>query len=173
MSVSFGEANSMGVETQPRTEAPRPIDRAYMDTSVRPGDDFFQYANGTWLKNTTIPDDETGWGGFAEVRDRNLTVLHEILEEAATRPGDLVGDLYASGMDEAGIERAGLASVADILRRADGLTDRSELPRLLGWLRRRGVNAALAVRVMPDAFNSPRDLLHLTQSGLRLADRDY
>src|SRR2546430_15496823 len=91
----------MGVDTQPRTQTPKPIDRAYMDTTVRPGDDFFQYANGTWLKNATIPDDETGWGGFAEGRDRNLSVLHEILEEAAKRPGDLVGDLYASGMDEA------------------------------------------------------------------------
>src|SRR2546430_3541888 len=111
----------MGVDTQPRTQTPKPIDRAYMDTTVRPGDDFFQYANGTWLKNATIPDDETGWGGFAEVRDRNLSVLHEILEEAAKRPGDLVGDLYASGMDEAAIERAGLASVADILRPPEAL----------------------------------------------------
>jgi len=163
----------MAVETQPRTEAPKPIDRSYMDTSVRPGDDFFEYANGTWLKNTTIPDDEAGWGGFTEVRDRNLAVLHEILEDAARRPGNLVGDLYASGMDEAGIERAGLASVADIIRRADALADRAELPRLLGWLRRRGVNAALTTRVMPDAFESQRNIVHIAQSGLGLPDRDY
>jgi putative endopeptidase len=161
------------VETEPRTEAPKPIDRAFMDTTVRPGDDFFQYANGTWLKNTRIPDDEIGWGGFTEVRDRNLAVLHEILEGAATRPGDLVGDLYASGMDEAAIERAGLASVADIIHRADALADRAELPRLLGWLRRRGVNAGLTMRVMPDAFESRRNIVHLIQSGLGLPDRDY
>src|SRR5258708_36545420 len=144
MSVSFGEAHSMSVATQPRTEAPRPIDRAYMDTSVRPGDDFFQYANGTWLKNTTIPDDETGWGGFAEVRDRNFSVLHELLEEAATRPGDLVGDLYASGMDEAGSERAGLASVGDVLRRADGRPGAAGLLRRPVSLRRPGVLSAPA-----------------------------
>ena len=161
------------IETKPGTDALKPVDRTYMDTAVRPGDDFFEYANGTWLKSAKIPDDEAGWGGFTELRDQNLAVLHEILEEAAGKTGNLVGELYASGMDEAGIERAGLASVADILARADGLADRDELPRLLGWLRRRGVNAGLGLRVLPDAFDSRRNILHLLQGGLGLPDRDY
>ena len=96
------------IETKSRTDAPRPIDRSHMDPTARPCDDFYQYANGTWLANTKIPDDEAGWGGFAELRDRNFDVLHGILDEAATGgtgSGKLVGDLYASGMDEAAIER--------------------------------------------------------------------
>ncbi|MDO8506569.1 MAG: M13 family metallopeptidase N-terminal domain-containing protein, partial [Candidatus Limnocylindria bacterium] len=164
-------------ETDRRTETPGPIERRFMDPSVRPCDDFYRHANGAWLDETPIPDDETGWGGFSEVRDRNYAVLHEILERAARdgRSGNakLVGDLYASGADEAAVERAGLASVAKLLGRASALRSSAELPALLGWLQRRGVRAGLGLRVMPDAFASSRNIVHLAQGGLGLPDRDY
>jgi putative endopeptidase len=155
------------------TTSPKPIDRGHMDPTAKPCDDFYQYANGAWLANTKIPDDEAGWGGFAELRDRNFAVLHDILEEAAKQNGSLVGDLYASGMDEAGIERGGLGAVADILRRAEQMKDRAELPALLGWLQRRGVRAAIGMIVGPDAFASTKNIIHLAQGGLGLPDRDY
>jgi len=156
---------------------PTAIERRFMDESVRASDDFFQYANGTWLAETKIPDDEPGWGGFSEVRDRNMMVLQEILDATAREGGSgskkLVGDLYASGLDEAAIEGAGLSSVKDVLRRVERLKSRDELPSLLGWLQRRGVRAGLGMRVMPDAFNSVRNIVHLAQGGLGLPDRDY
>src|SRR4051812_27092315 len=165
------------IDTGTRTDTPGPIERKFMDESVRAGDDFFQYANGAWLAATAIPDDEAGWGGFSEVRDRNFAVLHEILEDAARAGGTgnkkLVGDLYASGLDEEGIERAGLAGLRDILRRAEGISSRDDLPALLGWLQRHGVRAGLALRVMPDAFASTKNIVHLMQGGLGLPDRDY
>src|SRR3954463_9010546 len=155
------------IDTSTRTDTPGPIERRFLDESIRPGDDFFEYANGTWLAQTTIPDDEAGWGGFNELRDRNFAVLHDILEDAARAGASgrtkLVGDLYASGLDEDGIERAGLAGVTDILARAQGSTSRDAIPALLGWLQRRGVRAGLALRVMPDAFNSTKNLIHLMQ----------
>ncbi len=165
------------IETGTRTDTPGPIERKFMDESVGPSDDFYQYANGAWLAATQIPDDEAGWGGFSELRDRNFAVLHEILEDAA-RDGasgsqKLVGDLYASGLDEAAIEKAGLAGVEEILRRAASVTRREDLPALLGWLQRRGVRAGIALRVMPDAFASTRNIVHLMQGGLGLPDRDY
>jgi putative endopeptidase len=148
-----------------------------MDPSIRPCDDFFEYANGAWLRETSIPDDEAGWGGFSELRDRNLAVLHAILEEAAGGGGSasatLVGDLYASGMDEGAIERAGLGAVTELLERVGALASNGELPALLGWLQRRRVRAGLALRVMPDAFASTRNIIHLMQAGLGLPDRDY
>ena len=163
--------------TETTTRTAGPIERRFMNRAIRPCDDFFEYANGTWLRETPIPDDEAGWGGFSEVRDRNFAVLHEILDDAArdggSGPRKLVGDLYASGLDEAAIERAGLASVRDLLARATSVSTREELPALFGWLQRRGVRAGLGVRVLPDAFASTRNLLHLSQGGLGLPDRDY
>ena len=154
-----------------------PIERRFMDPSVRPCDDFYEYANGTWLRDTPIPDDEAGWGGFSELRDRNFSVLRGILEDTARdgRAGNakLVGDLYTTGMDEAAIERGGLGAVSELLDRAANVASSAELPALFGWLARRGVRAGLALRVMPDAFASTRNVVHLMQGGLGLPDRDY
>ena len=165
------------IETDTRTGTPGPIERRFMDPSVRPCDDFYEFANGAWLRETPIPDDEAGWGGFSELRDRNLAVLHGILEDAARdgRAGNakLVGDLYATGMDEAAIERGGLGGMSELLERAASLATSAELPALFGWLQRRGVRAGLAMRVLPDAFASTRNLVHLMQGGLGLPDRDY
>ncbi|HUQ40922.1 MAG TPA: M13 family metallopeptidase [Candidatus Limnocylindrales bacterium] len=165
------------IETKTDTEAPGPIERRFMDAAVRPCDNFYEYANGAWLRETAIPDDESGWGGFHELRDRNFAVLHTILDDAARdgRSGNakLVGDLYASGMDEAGIARAGLASVSDVLARVAALRSSKELASIFGWLQRRGVRAGLALRAMPDAFASTRNIVHLMQGGLGLPDRDY
>jgi putative endopeptidase len=139
------------IETGTRTDTPGPIERKFMDDSVGAADDFYQYANGAWLAETKIPDDEAGWGGFSEVRDRNFAVLHEILDHAA---------------------RGGV-SVRDILTRAATVSSRADLPALLGWLQRRGVRAGIALRVMPDAFKSTKNIVHLMQGGLGLPDRDY
>ncbi len=166
------------IETDEKAQIPEPIERRFMDASTRPCDDFYQYANGTWLRETAIPEDEAGWGGFSELRDRNFAVLQSILEDAAKSPSGsreatLVGDLYATGMDEAAIERGGLGSAAELFDRARALASRAELPALLGWLQRRGVRAGLGFRVMPDAFASTRNIIHLAQGGLGLPDRDY
>jgi putative endopeptidase len=165
------------IETDARTGTPGPIERKFMDPSVRPCDDFYEYANGAWLRDTPIPDDEAGWGGFSELRDRNFAVLHGVLEDAARNgrspDAKLVGDLYSTGIDEAAIERGGLGAVSQILERASAVASLAELPALLGWLQRRGVRAGLALRIMPDAFASTRNVVHLMQGGLGLPDRDY
>ena len=102
------------------------VDTALLDRTVRPCDDFYRFANGAWLSTATIPPEERAWGAFAEIRDRNQAALREILEAVAGdptlepgTPSRKVGDLFASGMDEAGIERAGLAPIADDVKRID------------------------------------------------------
>ncbi len=160
-----------------RTIADRPIQRELMDERVRACDDFYRYANGRWLDATKIPDDQAAWGGFAEVQERNRDTLHGILERAASSPDDevarQVGDLYASGMDEAAIEAAGLAGAAALLAKVDALRDPAGLPALVAALHAARVGAPFAVAVRPDAFDSDRSLVHIAQAGLGLPDRDY
>jgi predicted metalloendopeptidase len=91
------------------------IDPANFDTSVKPQDDFYQYAVGGWLKNTPIPADHAGYGSGYEVYDRNQAILRGIVEKAATAkdPGfieKLVGDFYYSGMDLATVDSVGRSS---------------------------------------------------------------
>src|ERR1041385_4958904 len=82
------------------------IDPANIDPSVQPVQDFFQYANGGWIKNNPIPSDQSSWGSFQELRDKSLYALRSILEEAAKNPNaakgsneQKMGDFYFSGMD--------------------------------------------------------------------------
>src|SRR4249920_1304852 len=88
------------------------IDPANMDLSVRPGDNFYLYANGNWVKNTPIPPSKTRWGSFDKLSEESSVALKGLLEDAAKKPGtnDLmkrVGDYYASGMDSMAIEKLG------------------------------------------------------------------
>jgi putative endopeptidase len=101
------------------------IDPANMDRRVKPGDDFYQYANGGWLERTPIPPEYSRWGSFQELVERNYATLHGILEEsrAQVTKGDaaagnvwqLVGQFYASGMNEEQIDSAGAAPLQPIL----------------------------------------------------------
>src|SRR6202000_2093665 len=80
------------------------IDPANMDTSVRPGDNFYQYANGTWVKNNPVPASKTRWGSFDELRESNSKRLRTLLESAAAGAASdpklqKIGDFYTSGMD--------------------------------------------------------------------------
>ena len=81
------------------------FDRNGIDSSTKPGDNFFQYANGKWMKTTKIPDDQSGWGSFYTLYEDNLKNLRTILEDASkvnAAKGSLeqkLGDFYASGMD--------------------------------------------------------------------------
>jgi len=157
----------------------RGIDLAHLDRSVRPCDDFYRFANGAWLSTAVIPPEERGWGAFTEIRDRNRSVLKALLEGAAAgghrqgTPAQKVGDLFAAGMDEAAIERAGVQPIAEDLARIDALGDVAALPPLLAWLHRRRVFAAFSVTVLPDAKASHATLLQLQQGGLGLPDREY
>jgi hypothetical protein len=102
-----------GEAAKPKIEKnPRPLDPKNMDTSVKPQDDFFMYANGGWIKRTEIPPEYSRWGSFNELIEKNNDALHEIAEKTAKTKVDpkmapetqKVGDYYGSGMDEKTIE---------------------------------------------------------------------
>ncbi|MBI3885957.1 MAG: M13 family metallopeptidase [Opitutae bacterium] len=152
---------------------------ANFDPSVRPQDDFFQFVNGAWLQHTAIPGDQARWGAFDELRLRNQEALHTIAERAAAKgtgatPAEqMVGDFYASGMDEAAIAAAGLAPLQGRFGLIAAARTPAEILRALAALHRDGVRAGFAFFAGADAKNSSVQIANLRQGGLGLPDRDY
>ena len=152
------------------------IQAADLDAAVRPQDDLFQYSNGTWLRTVPIPPDRSRYGVDALMSERSLIQQRELIE-AAQRSTDpearKVGDLYASYMNEAAIERAGTQPLQAELKRIAMLAHASEIGPLMARLDRLNVASPLGTFVRPDSRHSTQYAFWLTQSGLGLPDRDY
>ena len=177
--LTLGLLGTMLVAGAP-VDKPYGVDPAAMDLSVKPWDDFYQYANGTWLKHNPVPDEESIWGGFNQVRDRTRDTVREILEATAARkdwkPGSIeqkVGDFYATGMDEAAIDKAGIQPIQPALKRIGGLRKDADLPALLAALHQQGLGGGFGFNVVQDQMRSTHYLGALNQGGLGLPDRDY
>lgn len=156
------------------------FDKTGMDTTVHPGDNFFLYANGTWIKNSVIPDDQSGWGSFYTLYDANLKKMRTILDELSTKtdhqPGSneqKVGDFYASGMDSAAIEKAGYDPLKPMLAKIDAIKDHKELMSLLAQSFTEGDGDLLGIYIGADERNSTKNILSLYQTGLSLPEKDY
>ena len=168
--------------TQPQTEQnPPPIDPKNMDTSVKPGDDFFRYANGAWVKRTEIPPEYSRWGAFNELIEHNNDALHAIAEQASTTSVDpklapetqKVGDYYAGGMDEKTIEAQRTQPLEEEFKRIDGIKDRADLLAEIAHLHTIGIEAFFGFGAGQDAKDSSRDIAQAVQGGLGMPDRDY
>ncbi|HEY2070334.1 MAG TPA: M13 family metallopeptidase [Rhizomicrobium sp.] len=165
------------------------VDTAAMDKSVAPGDDFFAYGNGGWLKRTEIPADQAGWGVFTQLREQASKRTAGLIEDAAKEnnpPGSekaKVGDFYASFMDEAGIEAKGLAPLKPELAVLDAIKDKKQLAHALGSALRADVDALnntnfytenlFGVWVAPGFADSAHYTPYLLQGGLGIPSRDY
>jgi predicted metalloendopeptidase len=149
-----------------------------MDTAADPCQDFYRYTCGSWLDRTEIPGDKPRWGRFNEVAERNRTVLREILDEAASNPGDdpdqaRIGNFYVACMDEEAVERAGTAPLEPLLERVSGVKDVESFMAAAGALHKNGIGAAFSAQVQPDLTDPTMDIAHFGQGGLGLPDRDY
>src|SRR6476620_9174080 len=155
------------------------IDTTNFDRSVRPQNDFFRLVNGGWLKRTEIPADASSWGAFNELRERSRNSLHTILEDAAKSNAAAgtekrkVGDLYASFMDTAAVERLGITPLKNELTAIAALRTAAELPATFAHFARLGVQAPLNVGVGQDPKRSDVNIVLINQSGLGMPDRDY
>jgi len=158
------------------------IDPANMDISVKPGDDFFEYANGNWIKNNPIPAKENRWGSFAILRQENtkklLGVLDQVSRQSITEPkGSIkqrVGDLYASGMDSLTIEKLGYSPIKPELEHIDKVKNLDDLINELAFDRVNGIFAQIfRLEVDQDDKNISKYIVRISQGGTTLPDRDF
>ena len=158
----------------------KPIDMNNFDLTVKPEDDFYQYANGGWMKNNPIPADQSRWGSFNELQENNYRILLEILESAANSPlapnGSIVqkvGDFYASGMDSAIIEQQGMMPLAEEFARIAALQTPDDVQKLIGRFHTMSLRVPFVFYADQDEKNSTEVIAHIRQGGLGLPDRDY
>jgi putative endopeptidase len=155
------------------------IDRANFDDSVKPGDDFFQYVNGNWIKHNPLPAEYSRWGSFSQLHDDNLIALKEIVEGLLKQTGPLdenrrkIRDLYATAMDEAKLDKLGAAPLKEELDRIAKIETRAELLAEIGHLHATGIGALLGTYVNQDEKQSTRYTVYLHQGGLSLPEREY
>ena len=155
------------------------VDLTAMDTSVKPGDDFYKFVNGGWEKRTEIPADRSSWGGFGILRDLSDTRTRAIIDDVSKQtnaPGSVaqkVGDFYASFMDEATVEARGAAPLKPELAKIDAIKSRDDLARAFGEANRLGITAPVAIGVEQDLKDNTKYSAYVGQGGLGMPDRDY
>lgn len=148
--------------------------------TVSPCGDFYGYVNRDWLARTTIPDDRSSWGAYHEIEQRIEKLILDGLETGLKGPLPPEGttrrkllDFFASGIDTAAIERAGLAPLEDLFERIDALASRAELADVLARMHRIGIAAGFSLDVGIDPGDSARYVPVFAQGGIGLPDRDF
>src|SRR3954452_566640 len=149
------------------------FDAAGMDRSVPPGDNFYQFANGTWARNTPIPPDKSNYGAFNLLDDLSHTRTQEILEQAKADPNSKIGAAYGTYLDTAAIEAKGLAPIEPWLSQIRGLKSKAGYPALVAAASRNGVGGPVASFVSTDDKDPTNYIINLAQAGLGMPDRDY
>jgi len=139
----------------------KPINPANLDTTCAPCTDFFQYANGGWLKRSSIPGDQPRWGSFNELQEQNYATLQEVLSEAAKNAASTtdpnirkLGTFYGTCMDSIRVETAGIQPLKRDLAEIDAIDDREGVRQAIARLHEMGIPAAFVFRAVPDAKRS-------------------
>ena len=175
LSVSFGLASSAPGKPQLGTWG---FDTTGMDRSVKPGDDFFRFGGGTWLKNTPIPADRSSWGSFSILRANAEEDVKAIVDDVASHqnaPGSVeqkVADYYASYLDTNAIEKAGLEPVKEDLDAIMAARSYEDVARLMSRPDL-DVGGPIGAGIILDQKNPDRYAVGIVQAGLGLPDRDY
>ncbi|HJT98115.1 MAG TPA: M13 family metallopeptidase [Rhodanobacteraceae bacterium] len=155
------------------------IDPENFDKGVSACTDFFEAANGGWLKSNPIPAEYSQWSLDDELRERNLALLRGILEDAAAHPAEpgssrrKIGDFYASAMDEAAIDAAGYTPIRAKLSEVDALETSADVAGLIRRWHAQGIPTLFDFGSEADMKNASMVIAYATQGGLGMPDRDY
>ena len=151
----------------------------HFDTQVSPGEDFFRYVNGSWLKNFEIPPDRSGYGSFTILREQSEAQVREIIEDLSKvhapqgSNAQKIGDLFRSFMDEERIEELGVTPISKDIAKALSINSAAEFLEFLGSLEARGAGGLFSIGVEVDAHNSSRYIMYMSQGGISLPDEAY
>jgi putative endopeptidase len=150
-----------------------------IDSSIKPGDNFFRYVNGRWYDTAKIADDQTGVGSYMFLNIPQKQLLQNILDSVSktqNTPGSIgqkAGDFYASGMDTATINRRGYGPLQPIFARIDSISDAPSLMKFVAIELKTGNHSIIGFGISPDNKNSGINIAHAYQAGIGLPDRDY
>jgi putative endopeptidase len=166
----------------PAAEAPKPtigtfgIDLTAMNTSVKPGDDFYRYVNGAWVSTFEMPADKARYGIFDALRDKSEVDVRTLLDELSSAPAaagsvqQKVADLYRSWMDEAAIEARGIEPLREDLDAIAAARTKTDVVALMGNIDYAG---PVGLYISPDPADPTRYVVNVTQAGLGMPVRDY
>ncbi|WP_255155031.1 M13 family metallopeptidase [Ferruginibacter sp. HRS2-29] len=155
------------------------IDRANMDTTIKPGDDFYTYANGTWIKNNPVPASRTRWGSFDLLREESSKRLRSLLDDAVQnrtrdRKTQIIADVYSSGMDSITLDKKGNTPIRPLLTRIDGVKNTGDVLKEAAILRTTGAGSPFfGMFIGPDRKNVRKYIPSISFGGTSMADRDY
>ena len=172
-------ATTPAAASETAAPAPKPeigdfgFDVAGMDRTVKPGDNFYKYANGTWEKITPIPADKSNYGMFTALDDLSKTRTRELLDAAKGDPNSKIGVAYATYLDQAAIEAKGLAPIQPWLTEIKGLSSKAGYAALAAKASQAGVGGPFGAYVGPDDKQPTVYALQTAQAGLGMPDRDY
>jgi putative endopeptidase len=150
-----------------------------IDSTVNPANDFFSYANGGWIKKNPIPSDQSAWGiGYLVQLDiyNRLRAINEKVTAENSAPGSIpqkIGDFWFSGMDSAGIEKQGLQPLQTNLLKIEKIAGLEDFLRVTAELGKIGVDVLMGGGIYQDEKKSDQMVLHISQGGLGMPDRDY
>jgi putative endopeptidase len=180
LALTLGLAASAAAQTSVIPMQSTPLDPANLDRSVSACTDFYQFANGGWVKRNPVPAAYSRWGSFDELQENNQSNLLTILRGAAANGNtqaneDLrkLGIFYSSCMDSTGAERAGTQPIKAELDRIDAVRNRAQLEAEIARLHSRGVPLLFGFGAQQDLKNSTSVIAGISQGGLSLPDRDY
>ncbi len=177
VSASLAACNNNS--NNPQAPARSFVDVSGIDSSVKPGDNFFRYVNGRWYDTATIAGDQTGVGSYSFMNIPQKQLLQNILDSvskaqnAAGTIDQKVGDFYASGMDTTTITQRGYQPIQPLLASIDAITDVPSLIKFVAIELKTGDQSIIAFGISPDNKNSKINIAHVYQAGIGLPDRDY
>lgn len=155
------------------------IDVTALDRTIKPADDFFTFANGTWVAKTEIPASESRWGSFNELEQQNNIKLKAILNEAVANPGakgsqnQLLGAYYKSFTDMQKRDQLGIAPLKEDLQKIENLQNTAQIQGLLSSFHKDGIGTLFGYGIGQDLKNVNINVAYMGQGGIGLPNRDY